>query len=629
MLRDYQLSIISRLHDAWQTHRSVMLQMPTGTGKTHVMAAVIQEFLASSYTHDAGAEPESASESVTPSVLVVSHRRELLGQIRSTLAAFGLADGRIMVESIQKLSRHVGEMSASFQLIIVDEAHHALARTYRRLWDRWNGARFLGLTATPCRMSGDGFTDLFETLVQSHAIQEFIDAGWLSDFEYVAAAPDCERMRKVWSLKGRGSDGDFIAGETVTVMDTEDSVEHTVRTYMEHARGRKGIVYAIDRNHAAHIAQRYGEHGVRTCVVDAGTPAGERERLVAGYREGRIDVMVNVDVFSEGFDCPEVGFIQLARPTLSLSRYMQQVGRGMRTADGKSHVVVIDMAGLCHRFGLPTEERNWNDMFMGRRTAGGDDGLARPVMVEWEGKECMDGCERPEMVRMRKVGEGRRRGTELFLMGGRYGVMRDGKITCPARFESVRRLGGKYFALGTYPYGTHRGKTTVIDADGHDMKAELYGRVTAEGDIFRAVSTDGSYRYWDAVGGRYYGERPEVVMIGGMEAVKTGGRYVTRRMVGNGFRDREFSREEVLHNGALTIIGDMLIVRKDMGHPYRICGYTADSILVMNRKSLGYIQILYNGNIGQPFDRIPNFATKYPNIHGLKLQRCKESGERT
>ena len=206
-LRDYQLSVLQDLYKAWERNRSVMVQMPTGTGKTHVMAAVIRHWI--------------SQMGGIGGVLIVAHRRELLDQIRDTLKRFGIDMGRshVVVESIQKLSRGLGhtdstENTESFSdtnytnfepsLVIIDEAHHAVARTYRMLWDRWPQAKFVGLTATPCRLNSDGFLDLFQTLIQSRTIREFIKMGWLSDFEYVTAEPDNPILKRVAGLKKRG-----------------------------------------------------------------------------------------------------------------------------------------------------------------------------------------------------------------------------------------------------------------------------------------------------------------------------------------------------------------------------------------------------------------------------------------
>jgi len=291
MLRDYQEEMLTRLHAAWRRRRSVMVQMPAGTGKTHLMAEVIRMELGVRSLELGVVAPRVGIKNA--GVLIVAHRRELLEQIRDTVESFGIDMERehVVVESIQKLSRAASGSSLltpPFSLIIIDEAHHALASTYRLLWERWPKARFLGLTATPCRLSGAPFTDLFQTLLQSRPIQEFIDRGWLSDFEYVSASPDSLLLRRLHTLERRGADGDYQARELATVMDVPESTEHLYKTYRQFADGRKGIVYAIDRTHAAHIAEYYSARGVSCAVIDSKTPAaasaGERGHLLGGLR---------------------------------------------------------------------------------------------------------------------------------------------------------------------------------------------------------------------------------------------------------------------------------------------------------------------------------------------------------
>ena len=194
-LRDYQLEIITRVHQAWNQHRSVMVQMPTGTGKTHVLASIVYAF--------------------SGRVLIVAHRIELIEQINAIVDVFRSfaptqddIGGRIRVESIQTVSRRIDSFDFQPDLIIIDEAHHALAKTYRTLWEKWPEAKFLGLTATPCRMNRVGFTDLFDTLVSSWSIAEFIRKGVLSPFDYVSIRPDSVEQQLIDSLQKRGADGD-------------------------------------------------------------------------------------------------------------------------------------------------------------------------------------------------------------------------------------------------------------------------------------------------------------------------------------------------------------------------------------------------------------------------------------
>ncbi len=381
--------MLDKLGKAWRRNRSVMAQMPTGTGKTHLMAAAIKGVECGVRSVESGVRSEEGG------VLVVAHRIELIQQISQTLDSFGIDHGlivsgqetdyskKVQVASIQTLTRRCGHTESTdaaanpslftlhFSLIIVDEAHHALAETYRQLWEWWPKAKFLGLTATPCRLNGKPFTDLFDTLLQSWTIREFIQKGWLSDLDYVSVRSDSRAVQQIARLDKRSVDGDFQTKQMAMVMDVPESIEHLYRSYKQYADGKKGIVYAIDRSHAQHIAEYYSAHGVRCAVIDAKTPAESRRALVAEYRAARLTVLVNVDIFSEGFDCPEVEFIQLARPTMSLSKYLQQVGRGMRVTESKKEVMVLDQVGLYLFFGLPTSDRNWQATFLGNASGKG------------------------------------------------------------------------------------------------------------------------------------------------------------------------------------------------------------------------------------------------------------------
>ena len=347
-LRDYQQEIITRVHQAWNQHRSVMVQMPTGTGKTHVLASIVSAF--------------------SGRVLIVAHRVELIEQIRGTILKLKIKNEKLRIESIQTVSRRINTFDFQPDLIIIDEAHHALAKTYRILWEKWPEARFLGLTATPCRMNRMGFTDLFDTLVTSWSIAEFIRKGVLSAFDYVSIRPDSVEQQLIDSLQKRGADGDYQVKEMDAVLNKQPSIERLYRSIVTFAPGKKGIVYAISIDHARRIADYYQQQGIPTVAIDSKTPREERKRMVEEFKDGKVQVMVNVDVFSEGFDCPDVEFVQLARPTLSLAKYLQQVGRGLRSSVGKVSCMLIDNVGLCQVFGLPVQAWSWERMFRGELT---------------------------------------------------------------------------------------------------------------------------------------------------------------------------------------------------------------------------------------------------------------------
>ena len=410
-LFDYQEDMKSRIEKALCLHRSVMAQMPTGTGKTVLLASVVESFL---------------REHSNCKVWIVAHRRELVSQIRETIervfskitpSLFTLKEGStshpdplssgareetapprrseplrskvggpskvspdclsasafnvpIKAVSIQWLSKHYDEIEEEPGLIVIDEAHHALAKTYKEMWERFPKAKFLGLTATPCRLNGKGFTDLFDVLVQSWGVPEFISKGRLATYDFVSIKSDGVTQRLIDSLQKRGADGDYQNKEMDMLLNKKPSIERLYRSLEEFGKDRKGIVYAINISHAQKITKLYQEHGVKAIAIDSKTPATERQQDIEAFKKGDIQVLVNVDIFSEGFDCPDVEFVQLARPTLSLAKYLQMVGRGLRVAKGKKNCVIIDNVGLYRVFGLPSQVWNWNAMFEGKLKVG-------------------------------------------------------------------------------------------------------------------------------------------------------------------------------------------------------------------------------------------------------------------
>ena len=362
-LFDYQEDMKARIEKALCLHRSVMAQMPTGTGKTYLLTAVIDSFVR--------ANPKAK-------VWIVAHRRELVSQIDETVRKFHSYSSSntssllssVKAMSIQWLMRHYDEIEEEPGLIVIDEAHHALAKTYKEMWERFPKAKFLGLTATPCRLNGKGFTDLFDVLVQSWGVPEFISKGRLATYDFVSIKSDGVTQRLIDSLQKRGADGDYQNKEMDMLLNKKPSIERLYRSLEEFGNDRKGIVYAINISHAQKITKLYQEHGVKAIAIDSKTPATERQQDIEAFKKGDIQVLVNVDIFSEGFDCPDVEFVQLARPTLSLAKYLQMVGRGLRVAKGKKNCVIIDNVGLYRVFGLPSQVWNWNAMFEGKLKVG-------------------------------------------------------------------------------------------------------------------------------------------------------------------------------------------------------------------------------------------------------------------
>ena len=358
-LFDYQEDMKERIEKALRLHRSVMAQMPTGTGKTYLLTAVIDSFV---------------SNNPMEKVWIVAHRKELVSQIDETVRKFHSYSASntssllssVKAMSIQWLMRHYDEIEEVPGMIVIDEAHHALAKTYKEMWERFPKAKFLGLTATPCRLNGKGFTDLFDVLVQSWDVPEFISKGRLATYDFVSIKSDGVTQRLIDSLQKRGADGDYQNKEMDMLLNKKPSIERLYQSLEEYGKDRKGIVYAINISHAQKITKLYQEHGVKAIAIDSKTPATERQQDIEAFKKGDIQVLVNVDIFSEGFDCPDVEFVQLARPTLSLAKYLQMVGRGLRVAKGKKNCVIIDNVGLYRVFGLPSQVWNWKATFEGK-----------------------------------------------------------------------------------------------------------------------------------------------------------------------------------------------------------------------------------------------------------------------
>ena len=275
-LFDYQEDMKARIEKALCLHRSVMAQMPTGTGKTYLLTAVIDSFVR--------ANPKAK-------VWIVAHRRELVSQIDETVRKFHSYSSAtssllssVKAMSIQWLMRHYDEIEEEPGLIVIDEAHHALAKTYKEMWERFPKAKFLGLTATPCRLNGKGFTDLFEVLVQSWGVPEFISKGRLATYDFVSIKSDGVTQRLIDSLQKRGADGDYQNKEMDMLLNKKPSIERLYRSLEEFGMDRKGIVYAINISHANAIAEFYREHGIAAVAIDSKTPSSLRKELIERFK---------------------------------------------------------------------------------------------------------------------------------------------------------------------------------------------------------------------------------------------------------------------------------------------------------------------------------------------------------
>ena len=633
-LYDYQLDMLRRIEDAFVTHQSVMVQMPTGTGKTVLLSEVVKS---------------EERRVKNPCVWIVVHRRELVEQIKASLTAslnvecemlnvnevkpldFSLftlhSSLKPRIFSIQWLSKHYHELEESPSLIIIDEAHHAVAKTYKEVMDAFPEAKKLGLTATPCRLNRRGFTDLFDVLLQSWSYNKFIADGWLSLYDYMSVREENEDWRLVNSLKKRGADGDFSLKEMSEKLNVLPSIERLCDTVMRYARNMKGIVYAIDINHAERIAEYYREHGLYAVAISSKTPLEERKAIIerfkgtncslkntdyssevtnyhelstnlttnchelergsntnchelsSNYHEFKIqnscsgkrlyepsatlntqnstlntqhclrqplniqhstfNILINVDLFGEGFDCPEVEFIQLARPTLSLAKYLQQVGRGMRVFEGKKYCLILDNVGLYRLFGLPSDDRDWKAMFEGRMAGKGvlnddADGLYNVAYSIRNEKDSVSSNARTELI------------TVMTHEGQRLDLDE---------------------AYGYRVIGNGDGMSGVVDKDGKVVMPYIYNRVELKAygiaKLYSRRKIDRERPWMDLRNGVRFFKRPRIVKLGFMEFSTTDGLRLYPRVKTRLMDENCFVLRKALYDG----YDEGLIFRNFFVHP--------------------------------------------------------------
>lgn len=348
-LRPYQNEIITRLNSQWEDGtRRVMIQMPTGTGKTEVFAAIVKKYL----------------QSNDDQVLILVHRKELVEQIMERMKKFDIsstriqagfksdATKRVFVGMVQSMKKRMGVLE-NVGLIIIDEAHHSVAKSYVQILRAFPKALQLGVTATPIRLNGEGFRHLFDELLCSYGVKEFMSRGFLSNYRHIATSYiDLKKLAV-------GKTREFTEESLMDVMGEETVMANVVQGYFDHANGKKAIVFAVTIIHCHMIAERFKLRGVRAEVISSLTEKEERSKLLELFIQGEIKVLVNVNIFSEGFDCPDIEAVILARPTKSIAMYYQQVGRVLRPHKDKEHGIVLDNAMLWKEHGLVTQDISW------------------------------------------------------------------------------------------------------------------------------------------------------------------------------------------------------------------------------------------------------------------------------
>lgn len=359
-LRDYQSQAKKEINEYFNNGiQKVLMQMPTGAGKTRVFCSIIHDELKADKNFKC---------------IVVAHTEELIFQIKRELRKYAIETGvikagyprdyfqSVQVASIKTLAGDF-KLDGKADMIVIDEAHHTGAPQYQKLFNRFPKAKFLGATATPCRMDGQPLSDFYEKVVLGPSIKNLITR---KDLAAVKLYKPLEFLDEINSVK-TGVDGDYANDDLAKLLNREPIRAKLVDSYIRYCYGKKGIVYAINRQHAKDICEAYNRHNISAEYIISGNETTEKERIdkVKRFLNGEFKILVNVSIFTEGFDCPDADFIQLARPTKSLILYLQQIGRGLRNNQQKNkQAIILDNAGLTleHKSFI-SYEWPWEDIF--------------------------------------------------------------------------------------------------------------------------------------------------------------------------------------------------------------------------------------------------------------------------
>lgn len=352
-LRPYQQIIVNGVRDCYRANfRAPLAVAPTGAGKTVIFSYISQTTAARAKR-----------------VLILVHRVELLRQTSDKLKEFGVDHGlinplytpdyrkNVQVASVQTLIKRLDKMHAP-DLIVIDEAHHATAGTWRKILDHFPAARVLGVTATPCRADGNGLGKqaggIFDEIVLGPTVAELIAGGYLVRPIIYAPAQQLDfsdvRIKR----------GDYDRGEIEARVDKPTITGDVIGHYERICPGTPAVAFCISVNHALHVAEEFRKAGYRAYAVDGGMDDDTRKRILRGLGNGSVDVVCSCDLISEGTDIPAIGCAIMLRPTKSLGLYIQQVGRALRVVEGKEHAIILDHVGNVITHGMPEEDRDWS-----------------------------------------------------------------------------------------------------------------------------------------------------------------------------------------------------------------------------------------------------------------------------
>lgn len=349
-LRPYQQRAVDFAVSLLLIAKTALVIAPTGSGKTLPLAVIARE----------------VSKAHGGTVLIVSHRNEILGQISETLRAVDVDHGVIQagranpcpgapvqVASIQTLvmRRRAGIGIPRVDVIAVDEAHHVAAPTYQAVVGVSEGT-LLGFTATPYRSDGKPIVDLFDAYEEVTTIPELIFTGDLVEPRVFG-----ERPPDLGGVAVRA--GDYVSSALGKVMACPELVDAVADTWIGKAGGRPTVVFAVNIDHSKKLCAAFAERGVAVAHLDGSTSRAERERILRALAGGTLDVVVNCGVLAEGWDAPFVSAVMLARPTKSRGLWRQMCGRALRPAKGKTDCLIFDHAGCWEEHGFLTDPDDW------------------------------------------------------------------------------------------------------------------------------------------------------------------------------------------------------------------------------------------------------------------------------
>jgi DNA repair protein RadD len=354
-LRPYQTDVIAKIEHAIAAgDRRIILVAPTGSGKTIIAAEIAKRAVEQHHY-----------------VLFLAHRREIIQQTRDKLIANGLSPGIVQAGLEKELRLQANVQVCAIQtlwaramrsktmplppgtVLIIDEAHHSRAHTYQKIIAEYPDAVLYGLTATPCRGDGRGLGNVFDTMIECPQVAALITGGYLVKSKVYAPIPeDIAKGVKTQS-------GDYIVSQLAGRMNTDKLVGDIVTHWHKYGANRATVVFGVDVAHSVHIKDEFVSAGVRAEHLDGSTSKNERDAILARLRSGETKVVSNCMVLTEGFDCPDIGCIILARPTKQMGLFRQMIGRGLRPAPGKTDLVILDHSGAVYRHGLPEDHVHW------------------------------------------------------------------------------------------------------------------------------------------------------------------------------------------------------------------------------------------------------------------------------